>query len=213
MGYATQARHPLHAAPAVAGVALFHLALIYALTTGLGRNIIDRPPVATEARVIEPERIVPPPPPLTPVVVPLQAVSTVTKLPQIEIDSDAPPVAPRAPSVSTGRDLPAAPNTAPVAAPDVQFSGAAIIRGARAPAYPDAYQDTGRPGKVLVDCLIAIDGAPSACAVISADGGNAFAAETLRWLTGPNHPVFRAARRGGKAVAEHHRWEISFETP
>jgi hypothetical protein len=66
---------------------------------------------------------------------------------------------------------------------------------------------------VTVDCLIRTDGNPAHCRVLAVTGGAAFADETLRWLNGPGHPVYRPAVRNGVVQQEEHQWVISFVPP
>ncbi len=86
-----------------------------------------------------------------------------------------------------------------------------MLGGAPAPAYPDAYQSAAHPGHVIVDCTIETTGTPTNCRVLGATGGEAFAIATLRWLTGPSHPVYRPALKSGVAQREQHQWTIDFE--
>jgi protein TonB len=104
-------------------------------------------------------------------------------------------------------------HTAPaaVAAPDVKFSAANIVGGARQPSYPDQYQDSGRPGRVTVDCVIQVDGRPTNCHIVSTSGGAAFASATMQWLTGSNPPRYRPESRGGVPQASEHSWAITFQ--
>ena len=61
MSYVSQSRNPMHSVPAITGVALLHVALIYAVMNGLGHNNIPRPPPHTVMWVI-PDQVLPPPP-------------------------------------------------------------------------------------------------------------------------------------------------------
>jgi TonB family protein len=108
------------------------------------------------------------------------------------------------------------PNNAPVpraTVPDQAFSAAHIISGARQPDYPDQYNDSGRNGRVTVDCVIQTNGHPTNCHVVSQQGGAAFAASVMQWLNGSNPPVYRPAIRGGQPQAEEHQWVVSFQAP
>ncbi len=100
-----------------------------------------------------------------------------------------------------------------VATPDVAFSAARIRSGARQPDYPDQYQDSGRNGRVTVDCVIQTDGRPTNCHVLKAEGGAAFAAAVNQWLNGSNPPVYSPAIRGGKPQTEEHQWVVTFQAP
>ena len=211
MGYISYQRNPMRSVPAITGVALVHVALIYAVMNGMGRATIERPPLPPVMWVIN-EHITPPPPP--PVVqATVKPVSTKVFVPPPPVGLKAPPSTPAPAAVSTTGSASDKPAIAPTPAADTSFSASAVISGARAPAYPESYADAARPGQVTVDCMIGTDGTPTHCKVVGASGGPAFAAETLRWLTGSSHPVFRPATRGGVAKREEHRWSITFQPP
>src|SRR5271168_1730670 len=130
MNYARQQQNWLRSFPASAAVALFHVALIYALTNGLGRNIIERPPVTTIARVIEPDKVVPPPPPPLPPPAVIDPVQPAIHLPAVDIQRPAPPPSPARPAVTTGGVVaPGLPGRRAVA-PDARFDAGSIIGGA-----------------------------------------------------------------------------------
>jgi hypothetical protein len=105
---------------------------------------------------------------------------------------------------------PAAPAAA---AQDTHFNPSAILSGARAPDYPDASDADAHANRVTVRCMIEATGIPSHCRVLSATGGRAFTAETLRWLTAAGHPVYRPATLNGVPVGEEHEWVVQFEPP
>jgi TonB family protein len=104
--------------------------------------------------------------------------------------------------------------TAPApAVADTAFNPAHIIGGARAPEYPDSYQDSGRTGRVTVDCVIQTDGRPTGCHVLNAQGGAAFSQAVESWLNGANAPRYKPAIRGGQPQTERHQWVVSFQAP
>jgi len=82
-----------------------------------------------------------------------------------------------------------------------------------APEYPDQYQDSGKTGRVTVDCYIEPDGRPSGCHVLNQSGGAAFAQATMAWLTGGNPPRYKPPTRGGVPIREEHQWVVSFQAP
>jgi hypothetical protein len=61
--------------------------------------------------------------------------------------------------------------------------------------------------------MIEANGIPTDCRVLSATGGPAFAAETLRWLTASGHPVYRPATLNGVPQRERHEWVVQFDPP
>ncbi|MEJ0045683.1 MAG: energy transducer TonB [Rhodospirillales bacterium] len=131
-------------------------------------------------------------------------------LPEVTI---AHPALPHAPLATTHTPLPAAPAPRAPGSAEHDFQASQLVAGERAPAYPEAFADSGRAGRVAVDCVIEVTGNPSHCRVVSASGGAAFAAETMRWLTGPAHPVYRPAIRDGQPRREDHQWVVSFQAP
>jgi hypothetical protein len=80
-----------------------------------------------------------------------------------------------------------------------------------APRYPVAYETDGsnRIGRVLVSCRIDTSGAPSACHLVSTDGGSRFGSSVMNWL-GSGSVRFAPILRDGKAVAETQQWSIDF---
>jgi protein TonB len=211
MNYLRQQRHPLQNASGLAAVAVLHIGLIYALLNGLGTAITGRIAPPTTARIVD---IRPPPPPVPPMLPAPDLPAPTLFVPKIDVPQPPPPL-PRAPVAVGHTPAPLGPirPTAHTAEQDVAFSPSAILGGAPAPSYPETYEDAARAGQVTVDCTIETDGNPAGCRVVKALGGAAFAAETLRWLTGPGHPVYKPALRGGVAQREEHQWVVLFEPP
>jgi len=85
-----------------------------------------------------------------------------------------------------------------------------IVGEWRAP--PAVVQQMRAPhsGLVVVDCMIETDGQPTDCHVLRSEGGEAFAAKTLAWLTGKDRPHYKADMHNGVAVRERHSWVITF---
>jgi protein TonB len=211
MSYVSQSRNPMHSVPAITGVALLHVALIYAVMNGLGHNNIPRPPPHTVMWVI-PDQVLPPPPP-PPVAPDIHAPALKNFVPAPVVPPTAPAGPAPHPAIGSVPPLPGRLATPANAPADTAFSPSAILGGVRAPEYPDAYIDAAKPGRVTVDCMIGTDGQPADCKILNAEGGAAFATETLRWLTGPSHPVYRPAVRGGIKQREEHRWVVTFQPP
>ena len=88
------------------------------------------------------------------------------------------------------------------------FSPAAVAGGS--PAYPSAYENEGRVGKVTVSCLITESGAPSGCHIVSAQGGAGFSNAAMGWLRS-GEVRFRPILRNGEPKSEEHSWSMSFE--
>ncbi len=211
MDYQREQRHPLQNASGFAAVALLHIGLIYALVNGLGTAITERIAPPMTAHIVDVPLRPPPVPPALPS--PDLQVPPIY-VPKINLPQPPPPL-PHAPSAVS--QTPAPPDQLPPAAvsarPDTAFSPSAIMGGAPMPNYPDIYENAARTGQVTVDCTIEPDGNPAGCRIVKSLGGAAFAAETLRWLTGPGHPVYKPALRGGVAQREEHQWAVLFEPP
>jgi protein TonB len=210
MTYLQQPRSPLQTVPGIGLVILLHLGLIYALLNGLGTNVVERFPPPMPTRVIDITKP-PPPPPTLPT--PQLEMPTTVFVPRIIVDIPPPPVSPNTPTATSHVAAPTAPAPRVAASAEHPFLSSLIIGGDRSPAYPEIYEESARPGKVTVDCIIEVDGNPTHCVVLNAAGGSAFAAETMRWLTGPAHPVYRPAVRDGQAQREEHQWVVSFQPP
>jgi hypothetical protein len=212
MSYLDQPRHPLQTLPGLVVVGAFHVVLIYTLVHALDSSRTERLPPPTVAHLLP--DITPPPPPPPMVDIQPQVTPTIV-VPKVEVQPQAPPPLPHAPTATSATA--AAPNavahTAPAAPADHSFSAGQIVGGARAPAYPDAYADAVRAGRVVVDCMIETTGVPTGCRVVSSAGGAGFAAETLRWLTGPDHPVYRPGVRDGVKLRGEHQWVVTFQPP
>jgi periplasmic protein TonB len=63
---------------------------------------------------------------------------------------------------------------------------------------------------VTVSCTIQTDGRPADCKVLSSQGGAAFAAATLRWLSSPS-VRYSPAIRNGQPVSEEHVWVVKYQ--
>jgi len=217
MPYAQQPRLPWlnlprPSLPSLAAVVALHVVVIYAFMHVMGIAIVT-PRLPTMVRMI-PDTLPPPPEPPKIAVLPDMPAPTIA-VPRIEIKlppAVPPPDAPRATSNTPSPPNAAARNAAP---PAVGHSSQPpqFVAGDRAPVYPDAYADRARAGRVVVDCVIETTGQPTACRVVTSTGGAAFATETLRWLSGPGHPMYRPSSRDGLAVREEHQWAVSFEPP
>jgi len=210
MTYLQQPRSPLQTLPGIGLVIMLHVGLIYALLNGLGTNFVEKFSPPMTAHILDTVKPTPPPPvpPAPDLVVPK---TMFVPLPDVKVP--LPPPLPNAPSATSHVPGPVAPAPRMAVLAEQPFRASQIIGGERSPAYPEIYEDSARPGKVTVDCIIEVDGNPTHCLVVDASGGAAFAAETIRWLTGPAHPVYRPAVRDGQAQREEHQWVVSFQPP
>jgi protein TonB len=209
MTYLQQPRSPLQTLPGIGLVILLHVGLIYALLNGLGTNFAEKysPPMVT--RILDSVKPLPPPPKPPP---PDLVTPKTMYVPLPDVTFPPPPL-PSAPVATSHVPAPPAPAPRAAAPAEQPFQASQIIGGDRSPAYPEVYEDSAIPGNVMVDCIIEVDGNPTNCHMVRATGGSAFATETMRWLTGPRHPVYRPAVRDGQAQREEHQWVISFQPP
>jgi len=203
MNYADGQKNPTRNIAGFGAVVLFHVALIYALVSGLGYNIVEKlaPPMA--AKVVQEKNTLPPPPPP---LVPNFVEPPPTSVPIQDIILQTPPLAPHAITevIHTPTAVPSAPH--PVMAD--QAADAAHNLSSCKPETPDDYED--RAGRVVVDCVIDAQGHPGACRVISTAGGGAFGTSVMRWLDS-GCVRFRPAIRHGVPASEEHRWAVTFQ--
>jgi len=209
MNYANGSRNKRQALFGLGAVVALHVALIYALMNGLDTSTSFRaPPPPMLTRLVA----APPPPPVPPALPAPDLAAPAPFVPRVEAPVAPPPTVPAPTARFSGFPVRAA-NAPAAAAHDTHFNPSAILGGARAPTYPDAYEADARSGRVTVLCMIEATGIPTHCRVVSATGGPAFAAETLRWLTAPGHPVYRPATLNGVPKGEAHEWVVQFDPP
>jgi protein TonB len=201
LNYIEQSKRPWRNLPGLLIVIGAHIVLIYALVFVLGRNVIDRIAAPIETKIIKEEKPPPPPPPP-------QAY-----VPPPEVVVQPPPTQTNAIQAVQTQVKPSFTPPRPVqTAPDTTFSAAHITAGPRDPGYPAQYEDSGRTGRVAVDCEIETDGRPSGCKILSTSGGPAFATQTMNWLE--NQGVrYRPETVGGVPRASRHQWVVTFQAP
>jgi protein TonB len=198
--------------PGLAAVALLHGVVIYAFVQGMNTNLIHPAPQLRDVTVLPPA---PPPPPTPPQ--DLQFQQQAPSIPNVavkapDIVTNAEPRPASAPSAAAPPTLERGPQGAlpSVAPPATVLTAPHFVRGAPAPDYPDAFADNPHRAVVQVACTIEPNGAPTGCRIL-ASGGSAFDREALRWLNGPDHPIYRPGTRDGVAVPETHAWSILFQ--
>ncbi len=186
-------------------VILFHIALIYALVNGLGKNIVDIIKQPLEAKIIKdnkppppeapppppPQLVAPPPPYIPPPDIQIQAPAQTTAI--TEVTHTAPPPGP---VVNT---QPAPP------APDHDVSARPVQAGPLN--YPEDMQEEEREGKVTVTCDVDTNGGTSNCSVGNVVGGASFARSALEYVRGAR---YAPATHNGVAIATRHTWVINF---
>jgi periplasmic protein TonB len=159
-------KQPIKHAVGIAFVVLLHVAIIYALVTGLGRQAIEliRPPIV--AKIIDAAKPPPPelpPPPPVPVAAPPPL--PYFPLPEVVIKQKPPPT-PKAPVAIVHEPPPPAPapaappQPAPVVAhvPVVVPGDFSAARHCEKPIYPETARRLGIAGKVKVRLLVGPDG-------------------------------------------------------
>ena len=205
---------------AIAGsVALFHVAALWALQTGLIQRVVAAVlPVVVFSEFIEPPQPKVTPPPLRPRPVVPTLIKRTASLPPPPMPlavADAAP-APNAPTGMVHAPLALPPMTAPVAAtptlvaspPKVELpsSDADYLQNPR-PAYPAMSKRLGEQGRVIVRVLIGVDGSAQKVEIRQSSGferlDQAALATTQRWRYVPG-------KRGGVAEAMWFNVPINF---
>lgn len=187
MSYANRKQMGSNRTAAIVIVALIHLALGYALVTGLAYNVLkkaaedlktfnveEEPPPPPEEPPPPPERAKVPPPP--PVVAPPPIVRTVSTPPPLS----AVPVAPPAPPTYTAPPAPPAP-------PPPRVSQAAKARANLSSLfstddYPQSAIRNEEQGTTAVRLSIGPDGRVSDCSISSSSGSSALDKATCNIL-------------------------------
>ena len=155
MDYAERERNPVKHLPSITMVVILHLALGYALVTGLARKVVEVMKQPLETKIIEevkkPPPDTPPPPP------PKLALPPPPFIPPPEINIQAP--AQMAPTITTVTTTPPPPTQ--VQAPPVQQP--AIRKEYKAsyrvnPTYPRQAQKDGLNGRVVAWVYVAPSG-------------------------------------------------------
>jgi len=165
MDYAQQQRDPTRHLVGLGFVLLFHAVLVYALTTGLARTVVDVIKKPIETRIVEehkqpkqPEAPPPPPPKLAvppPVFVPL---------PEVQI-AVATPVAAIA-AVTTTRPAPPQAEHMPLrVAPQID-----VAHNCSKPEYPSASRRAEEEGIVNLKFLVDVDGQAIRGEVVKSSG-------------------------------------------
>lgn len=188
MSYAQKKQMSTNRTPAIIIVALIHVALGYALVTGLAYNVakkamedlktfdVTEEPPPPEEKPPPPEKTNTPPPP-----------QMVAPPPLVRINQTSPaivtvPVAP--PPVITVRPAPPAPPAPPAVrtVPPQSVSGSmqGLIRESD---YPPASLDREEQGVVAVSLSVGTNGRVTNCSVTSSSGSKALDSTTCRVLT------------------------------
>jgi periplasmic protein TonB len=205
-----QERNPARQMTGFGLVVLLHVALIYALVSGLANRAMEVLKGPLEAKMIE--QVKPPPPDVPPPPPPELAPPPQVFIPPPEVNIQTPPppqqviqaVSRVAPPPAEVR--PVAPPAPPPAVPDQEVSARPI--SAQPLVYPPRMASTGREGSVDVECTVDTDGSTSNCAVLEAHGGDAFADAAMNYV---KNAKYKPRIRNGVPLREdHHRFHIAF---
>lgn len=144
-------------------VVLLHVAIIYALVSGLGSEAVQILRAPLQAQIIQEAKPVvkPPPPPPPPVIKPPPPY---IPPPLIQVAQPPPPLIAQVTTVKP-------PAPVPVAAPPVQHAaGLDPNQSCAAPQYPDDAEEMGQTGTSVVQFFIGADGSVEKAEVASSSG-------------------------------------------
>lgn len=220
MSYANRKQMSSNRTAAIVIVALIHIALGYALVTGLAYNVIKQTAEKMKTFDVEDE---PPPPPEEPPPPPEETTippppQVVAPPPIVRMDTIAPPivstpVAP--PPVITPRATPAPP--APPAPPPPRVSQAARARGNllslfSTDDYPQSAIRNEEQGTTSVRLTIGTDGRVSACSITGSSGSAALDNATCNILR--RRARFTPAKdQAGNPISDTYSQRIRWELP
>jgi protein TonB len=183
--YADSQRNPFKHLPSVLVVLALHLAVGYALVTGLARKVVDVIKAPIETKIIEEIKKAlpdtPPPPP------PKLATPPPPFIPPPEVNIQIPVAAP-APSITTTttvRPPPAAPPPAPVKSMDTSVVRKNVVPiGKVSPVFPrDAIKKGIEKGSVVAHVYVKTDGTVQEVRIVSANPPRVFEREVIRALS------------------------------
>ncbi|HET6264233.1 MAG TPA: energy transducer TonB [Usitatibacter sp.] len=185
MDYAESQRSFGKHAPSILLVMALHLAIGYALVTGLARKVVEVLKAPIETKIIEeikkPPPDTPPPPP------PKLATPPPPFIPPPEINIQV-PMAQTAPTITTVTTTPPPPGPPPVAAPVIAPPQPVVRKEFRAayrvdPVFPRQAQRDGTSGRVIAHVVVQPNGSVSEVRIISAVPPRVFEREVIRALS------------------------------
>ena len=185
MDYAQQQRSFGRHAPSIMLVAALHLAVGYALVTGLARKVVEVIKAPIETKIIEeikkPPPDTPPPPP------PKLAAPPPPFIPPPEINIQV-PQAQVAPTITTVTTTPPPPGPPPKAVPQVVAPQPVVRREYKAayrvdPVFPRQAQRDGISGRVIAHVVVQPNGNVTEVRIISAQPPRVFDREVIRALS------------------------------
>jgi protein TonB len=183
MDYAEQQRSWGKHAPSIIMVAALHLAIGYALVTGLARKVVEVIKAPLETKIIE--EIKKPPPDLPPPPPPKLATPPPPFIPPPEINIQVPTIS-TAPTITTVTTTPPPPAPPVVRQPEVVQP--AVRREYKAayrvePTFPREALRQGTSGRVIAHVVVQPNGAVSEVRIIQSQPPRVFDREVIRALS------------------------------
>ena len=182
MDYAEQQRSPAKHLPSVMFVIAMHLAVGYALVTGLARKAIEVIKGPIETKIIEEIKKdlpdIPPPPP------PKLATPPPPFIPPPEVNIQVPIAVQQAPTITTVTTAKPPPGPPPVARSDAPVVRKNVVPAARVnPIFPrEAIKRGIEKGVVVAHVFVKTDGTVGEVKIISANPPRVFEREVIRAL-------------------------------
>jgi protein TonB len=183
--YASDQRSFSKHAPSIIMVMVLHLAIGYALVTGLARKVVEVIKAPLETKIIEevkkPPPDQPPPPP------PKMAAPPPPFIPPPEINIQVPTIT-QAPTITTVTTTPPPPGPPPVAAPVVAPPQPLVRKEYKAayrvdPVFPRQAQRDGISGRVVAHVVVAPSGSVTEVRIIQSQPARVFDREVIRALS------------------------------
>ena len=183
MDYADSQRSFGKHAPSIIMVGLLHLAIGYALVTGLARKVVEVIKAPLETKIIEeikkppPDQPPPPPPKMAPPPPPF--------IPPPEINIQVPTIsqAPTITTVTTTPPPPAPPVSAPAPAPQPLVRKEYKASYRVEPQFPREALRTGTTGRVIAHVVVSPAGTVTEVRIIQANPPRLFDREVIRALS------------------------------
>ena len=186
MDYADQQRSWGKHAPTILFVILLHIAVGYALVSGLARKMVDVIKQPLETKIIEEiKKVIPDTPPPPP---PKLATPPPPFIPPPEVNIQVPVQIQQAPTITTTQERPP-PGPPPVIAPPAPPSPAAVrtnftIVGKVVPVFPrDAIKKGIERGEIVAHVYVNKDGSVKEVRIIRANPQRVFDREVIRALS------------------------------
>jgi protein TonB len=173
-------------APGIVLVTILHIAVGYALVTGLARKVVEVIKAPLETKIIE--EIKKPPPDLPPPPPPKLAAPPPPFIPPPEINIQVPQVQ-VAPTITAVTTTPPPPGPPPVIAPPAPPAPPTVVRREYKAAYrvdpvfPRQAQRDGISGRVIAHVVVQPNGAVTEVRIISAQPPRVFDREVIRALS------------------------------